>query len=207
MTPLVVRRLLGAACAVVVSVGAASCGIVPQLPRPTPRSASAGMPSPSTSTSTPIAVGLTQIPVARRALAPSLGGPTLTGSTLDIANLRGRIVVVNAWASWCDPCRGELPDLAAAARSNDPKLVTFVGLNVEDSLDGARSMSASAGLPYPSIVDAHGAMLARIPGVPPAAIPSTVVLDRQGRVAATVVGTVTPAALASTIAALVAERA
>lgn len=133
-------------------------------------------------------VGATSIAVPERVAAPPLSGATLEGGTLDLASLRGKVVVLNAWASWCGPCADEAPQLEAFSGSADPASIAVVGLNVSDRPGDARDFAATHGLAYPSIVDSDGALLATIPGVPPAALPSTVIIDEQGRIAASVIG-------------------
>jgi thiol-disulfide isomerase/thioredoxin len=115
-----------------------------------------------------------------------LAGPTLDGGTVDVAELRGTVVIVNNWASWCAPCRDEMPALVAASRAH-PELAV-VGVNVRDEHAAATAFAAELGIDFPVIVDADGSILRSIPGVPPAALPSTVILDRQGRIAARVIG-------------------
>ena len=117
--------------------------------------------------------------------------------------------MLNAWASWCEPCKTELPVLVAeakAAKAAHASSIAFVGLDVNDTEPGAADqMVARFDVSYPSIVDDGAKLLARIPGVPPEAIPSTVVIDRQGRVAARVIGEVKPGMLAPLLAELSAE--
>jgi thiol-disulfide isomerase/thioredoxin len=149
----------------------------------------AGMVSSSSASTTDEALGLTVVPAADRSALPPVAGTTLEGAPLDVASLRGKVVVLNNWASWCAPCQDELPVLASLARTAAPG-VAFVGLNVNDTEAAAKALVAKAGVPYPSIVDQKGRTLASLPGVPPAALPSTIVLDKQGRVAARVVGQV-----------------
>ena len=139
----------------------------------------------------PPVVGATAIPAPDRTPAPAIAGTTLTGEHLDLASMRGRVVVLNAWASWCGPCVDEAPQLEAFSASADPAAVAVVGLDVSDRSGDAKDFVQAHGLGYPSIVDSDGALLATIPGVPPAALPSTVVIDEQGRIAARVIGPTT----------------
>ena len=104
--------------------------------------------------------------------------------------------MLNNWASWCAPCRAEVPILVDAARERGDE-VAFVGLNVSDEEAAASAFVAETRMDYPSIVDPNGALLATIPGVPAKSLPSTIVIDRQGRVAARVIGEVTAEGLAS----------
>jgi thiol-disulfide isomerase/thioredoxin len=150
-------------------------------------------------------VGVESIAPADRQPMPALSGTTLDGSHLDLADLRGRVVVLNAWASWCAPCREEIPAFAALSGTADPADVAVVGLNVDDDPASASAFADEFAMAYPSIVDADGADLATIPGVPPKAIPSTVIIDRQGRVATRIIGGTDPDKLAGLVADVVAE--
>lgn len=136
-----------------------------------------------------VQVGTTRIAAPDREPAPSISGPTLDGGTLDLADLGGRVVVLNSWASWCAPCRDEVPILVEAARERGDEVV-FVGLNVSDEQAAASTFAAETGMGYPSILDPNGALLGTIPGVPAKSLPSTVVIDPQGRIAARVIGEV-----------------
>jgi thiol-disulfide isomerase/thioredoxin len=134
------------------------------------------------------AVGVTLIPVAQRVALPPLSGTDLNGTDLVINYSDARATVVNSWASWCAPCRVELPEFAQAALDPQFTDVNFIGLNVRDSLDAARAFSAD--LTFASLMDPDGVLLAQIPDVPPQALPSTVIADQQGRVAARIIGPV-----------------
>lgn len=118
-----------------------------------------------------------------------LTGEDLDGNQIDLGDLRGKPVIVNVWASWCPPCRVEQPDLNEAATELGDQ-VTFVGLNIRDgSQDNALAYVRNYDVPYPSIYSADGAGLLSFPGtLNPRSIPSTVVLDAQGRIAASVNG-------------------
>jgi len=180
------------------------CGLLPDLPAPN-RTTSTGAASAVPTATGDAVLGLTRYAVADRQPLPALAGATLDGHQLALSSLRGRVVVLNAWASWCEPCKSELPVLAAAARAAGPG-VAFVGLDVTDQSSGALAMNAADGVTYPSIVDSTGSLLRGIPGVPPTAIPSTVVLDRRGDVAARIIGAVKPGVLEPVLADLAAER-
>jgi thiol-disulfide isomerase/thioredoxin len=165
-------------------------------------------PSTSVAASGPgdVTVGMTRYAASERVAAPSISGTTLGGTALDLASLRGKVVVLNSWASWCGPCKDELPELVSLAKGSDLARVAFVGLDVKDEHDGAVAMAAAYGIPYPSIADPDGRLLLRVPGVPPDAVPSTVVLDREGRIAARVIGSVEKGQLEPVLADLVAEK-
>ena len=129
--------------------------------------------------------------------------PPIAGDTLCLASLRGRIVVLNDWASWCAPCREEIPALVDLAAANPD--ISFVGLNVSDEPAAARDFARRTGMTYPSIVDRDGALLATVPDVPAKSLPSTVIVDRQGRIAARTIGPIDAADITEIIAALRAE--
>lgn len=138
-------------------------------------------------------VGVTTYPIQDRTVAPALGGETLDGHAWSLAAKdRGHIVVINVWASWCGPCRGELPTLASAAKRLGPDDgVRFVGLDEQDRESHARSFAASAGVTYPNLVDRNGSLLRELRLLPGAAVPSTLVVDTHGRMAARVIGAIT----------------
>jgi thiol-disulfide isomerase/thioredoxin len=150
-------------------------------------------------------VGLTIIPSEDREQSIVIAGEAADGTELTTASLAGDIVVVNAWASWCPPCIEELPLLASAAEAYGDKGVTFLGLNSMDDPIAAASLLGSS--PYRSIDDRDGAILATIPGVPPRSLPSTIILDRQGRIAVRIIGPVRPGQLEGALETLITERA
>ena len=135
-------------------------------------------------------VGVTAYPVGQRPTIPDLSGPTLDGGSLALTSLRGKVVVLNVWASWCEPCRAESPVLARVARDTASGGVSFVGVDEQDRPEPARTFAASAGTTYQHLVDADGKLLASLRLVPSSGIPSTLVLDRTGHVAARVIGPV-----------------
>ena len=126
----------------------------------------------------------------------SFGGRTLDGTRFDVADHRGDVVVVNVWGSWCPPCIAEAKDLQGVWTQSEPKGVQFVGIDFRDNADSARAHERRFGITYPSIDDPSGSTLLQLRGsLPPRAIPSTLVLDRRGRVAARVLGQVRAATL------------
>ena len=150
-------------------------------------------------------VGVTVIPPSEREQSIVIAGEAADGTPLSTAQSGGDIVVVNAWASWCPPCIEELPYLASAATEYADQGVTFIGLNSMDDPIAAASLLGSS--PYRSIDDRDGAILATIPGVPPRSLPSTVILDQQGRIAVRIIGPVQPGQLEGVLEMLVAEPA
>ena len=137
-----------------------------------------------------------------------LSGTTLTDDPLDIADLRGHVVVINVWGSWCVPCREEAPVLARVSREYAGHGVRFVGVNVKDNRAAALAFEERYGIPYPSIEDRDGqALLALSQHVPAQAVPVTLVLDTDGRVAARVLGLVREATLRALLDGVLAEPA
>lgn len=151
-------------------------------------------------------VGTATFAPADREAMPPISGTTLEGTSVDLAQLAGKVVVLNAWASWCGPCKEEVPALVDLASSLDPAVATVVGLNVSDDPTAAAAFASEFDMPYPSIEDPKGAILPTIPGVPPAALPSTVVIDQQGRIAARIIGAADGADLARIVDSVAAEQ-
>ena len=147
------------------------------------------------------------VPAADRKPAPALAGTTLTGNRFDLGALRGKVVVLNVWASWCAPCRGEAPYLEQAYQATKNDGVAFVGLNTRDGPDNARAFERKFGITYPSVVDTYGQLLVAFRGtLPPAAIPTTLVIDREGRMAARALTPLTEPMLRDLLAPIIAER-
>jgi thiol-disulfide isomerase/thioredoxin len=128
---------------------------------------------------------------ADRKPAPRARGTTLDGEPFDLATLRGKVVVVNFWASWCAPCRGEAPALEQVYREHKAQGVEFAGVDIKDDPEPAKAFVRKFKVGYPSIVDQDGQVTLAFRDVPPNAVPSTLILDRQGRIAASVIGATT----------------
>jgi peroxiredoxin len=126
--------------------------------------------------------------LSKRQAAPSLAGTTLTGTQLDVAAMRGRVVVVNFYAQWCAPCRSEAGALRDAYAQTKSDGVEFVGVLFQDSAVNGRAYLNDAGLTYPSLDDSDGVLLTKFKNVNARTIPDTFVLDRSGRVAARWIG-------------------
>jgi thiol-disulfide isomerase/thioredoxin len=142
--------------------------------------------------------------VSDRRPAPQLQGELLDGSgTYDAGADDGKILVVNFWGSWCGPCVDEAPELEAVYTARADEGVSFVGINVRDEVDNARAFAAQH-FTYPSIFD-PSSRLALDFAVAPNAIPSTIVIDRQGRIAAIARGSVYYSDLDPLVAELLAE--
>ncbi len=143
---------------------------------------------------------------AQRQLAPEAVGLDLDGDPLKLSDFAGQVVVLNVWASWCAPCRAEAPALEEVALQFAGKGVQFIGLNTRDSQAAAQAFTRNFDVTYPSLVDTDGRIqLLFNDSLPPQAIPSTIVIDQQGRVAARALGTVTSATLRAMIEPLLDE--
>lgn len=147
------------------------------------------------------------VPAGDRVAAPALRAATVGGGTLSLASLRGRVVVLNVWASWCPPCRAEAPGLQAVADQTAARGVSVVGLDSRDNTVAAQAFTAAHAITYPSLVDPNGLLVLQLTQLPPQAIPSTLVIDRAGRVAARIVGPVTEPILLGVLRPVIAEHA
>lgn len=134
---------------------------------------------------------IVQIAPADRTDPVDIAGPSLDDKPVNLADLRGGVVVLNVWGSWCVPCRKEAPVLREAAEQLTD--VTFLGMSFrESSFDNARSFERQYGTPYPTIADTGAGVLA-LGRYAPISPPTTYVLDTLGRVAAVITGEVTSA--------------
>ncbi|RSS63412.1 TlpA family protein disulfide reductase [Streptomyces sp. WAC07061] len=155
----------------------------------------------------PAAAAAVAAPRARPS-APALTGSDLDGRPVSLPALRGDVVVLSVWGSGCGPCRAEADDLALLSGQLRGEEVRFLGINTRDrDRDAARSFVRAHGLGFPSLHDPTGALLRRFPPavLSPRTVPSTLVLDRRGRVAVAIGGAVSAEQLRPLVARLVAE--
>lgn len=135
-------------------------------------------------------------------------GTTDTGMTVSNDDFDGEVLVVNFWYAQCAPCRAEAPDLADLSMKHQGKGASFLGINIYDQPEEALAFARKFDITYPSIMDADAgtARLAFAGHAPPSAVPTTLVLDKEGRVAARFLGQITAASnLDTVIRELVAE--
>ena len=129
---------------------------------------------------------------ADRKPAPEVTGTDLTGASASLAKYRGKVVVLNFWASWCEPCRAESPTLQALYEKHKKSGTRFLGVNIKDDRTSALAFERKQKITYPSVYDQSGEIaLGFRETVPPKAIPSTIVVDAKGRVSGRIIGGVT----------------
>ncbi|MEU6948852.1 TlpA disulfide reductase family protein [Streptomyces sp. NPDC046316] len=154
--------------------------------------------------------GISTVAKGERTAPTKIAGETVDGEKLDIADLKGKVVVLNAWGSWCGPCRAEAPHFAKVANDLKAEGVEFVGLNTRDfNKQQAVTFEEDYEVPYPSLYDPAGKLI--LNGFPKGtlnlqAIPSTVVLDKDGKIAARALMALDEKKLRSMIEPLLAEK-
>ncbi|KAB1644968.1 TlpA family protein disulfide reductase [Gulosibacter chungangensis] len=146
---------------------------------------------------------------SERAEPVSYEGEIESGDTVSSADYAGEVVVMNFWYAACPPCRIEAPDLEQVNQDFADEGVNFLGVNVYDQAPTAESFNAEFGITYPSILDVDSASvrLAFSDNVPPQAIPSTLVIDQNGSVAAVIRGIADPSVLTEMINTVLEEQA
>ena len=147
------------------------------------------------------------IAAAKRKQAGPATGTLLGGGGWKLSALRGDVVVVNYWATWCAPCRVETPNLQKVYTAWKPKGVTFVGIDVKEAnRSPVRAFVKDNAVTYPIVFDEGAKTALQIGHLPLQGLPNTVIIDKQGRVAAVYVGNVLPADLEPVLASLTTER-
>ena len=141
-----------------------------------------------------------------RPAAPEFTATTLTGSKLSFSAYRGKVVVLNFWGSWCVPCREEASTLSQVAAQYQPSGVSFLGVDVRDTVASAEAFAHSFHITYPSVSDPSSVITLDFTAVVPiAGTPTTLVIDRTGHVAGAVFGTVTYPELTAILAKVTAK--
>ena len=146
-----------------------------------------------------IAAEMESMPSAAPVFAATL--VDFDGKPVPLAELKGKLVVLNFWATWCGPCRTEIPHLIEAQEKYGPHGVVFIGAAVEDKADSVRDFGKAYGINYTLAMAGkdQGIALLRALGNKIAGLPFTIVLDRQGNIVAAKRGIMTPALLQKTL--------
>ena len=144
---------------------------------------------------------VTEISESERGDSISFAGTTEAAEEISSADFDGDVLVVNFWYASCAPCRAEAPQLQELSAEYDGNGARFIGVNVYDQADTATSFNDTYGITYPSIMDVQdGAVKLAFTGtVPPKAVPTTLVLDKEGRVAARILGQLKDASILDTL--------
>lgn len=148
-------------------------------------------------------------PPSSRGTIRGLSGPDLmtAGKTTALADFGGKVVVINLWGQWCGPCRGEAPALESVYTATQPQGVQFLGIDVRDEQKAAQDFVIDRKVTYPSIFDPPMRTLIALGGkFPTSVIPSTLVLDRQHRVAAVFLRAITVADLQPVVERVAGEK-
>ena len=185
MTARATARYAGCLAAVVVLLGAGACS---SDPNSVAAQAKAGDQKGYVSGDGAVET----IPAADRAEPVTLEGALLDGGSWASASARGKdVVVLNVWGSWCAPCVAEAPDLQKvwSGLQADGKPVQFMGIDFREGPEAGAAFSKKTGLTYPSLTDKPGLHVLALQGKAPT-VPTTLVLDTQGRIAARVNGPV-----------------
>ncbi|NRQ51747.1 TlpA family protein disulfide reductase [Aeromicrobium stalagmiti] len=149
---------------------------------------------------------ITRIEPDQRKPAPDLAGDDLDGNPISLAAMKGKVVVVNVWGSWCPPCRKEQPVLSKVSTNLRPQGVEFLGIAVRESAATSKAYTDAKQVPYPSISDSGGKLLLGFASsLPAVAVPTTYVIDKQGRVATRLLDVATEATLTSLVTEIVQE--
>jgi peroxiredoxin len=145
-------------------------------------------------------------PAADRKPAGSFTGQLLDGGTTSLAATKGKVVVINFWATWCGPCTTETPQFDLVYRSIKARGVDFLGIDTKDVKSNAQSFVKTYDISYPIVFDEQGETALRLGNLPAAALPFTVLIDKQGRVAAVYIVRLAAKDLTGALDKLLAER-
>ncbi|GAB3134576.1 TlpA family protein disulfide reductase [Marisediminicola antarctica] len=145
--------------------------------------------------------GILEVPEADRAGPISFAGETDAGEPFASTDFAGEVLVVNFWYAGCAPCRAEAPDLDALAQQYEGNGASFVGVNIYDGAETSLAFARKFGVTYPSLLDnkTGEVRLAFAGEIPPQAVPTTFVLDAEGRIAARILGQLQERSILDTI--------
>jgi thiol-disulfide isomerase/thioredoxin len=150
---------------------------------------------------------LTFVAAGHRQAVHGIAGRLLDGRHFDLAAWRGKVVVVNFWGQWCAPCQAEADALQKVYADNTARGVEFLGVDVKDDPASGRAFERQHHITYPSLDDPSNLLALRFAGMTPNATPTTLVLDRNGRIAARQTGQILYTQLRDLVARIVAEPA
>lgn len=187
-----VRRAVGVALAAVLAVGLSACA---------PDAVSDSFLSGDNTGYVAADGAIQEIPPAEREDPVVYGGVTENGDEFRSSDIEGKVTVVNFWYAGCAPCRLEAEDLESVWQEHGGDDVAFVGINTRDQADTAKAFADEFGVTYPSLIDVDTAeaKLAFAASIPIQATPTTLVLDKQGRVAARIIGPIDGTSILSTL--------
>ncbi|MCA1223858.1 TlpA family protein disulfide reductase [Streptomyces sp. 8L] len=154
--------------------------------------------------------GTVTVPKGQRQFPREIRGETIEGKNFNVADLKAKVVVINVWGSWCPPCRAEAPHFSKVAQETESKGVAFVGIDTREANRGqALAFQKDFGIKYSSLYDPTGKVI--LNGFPkgslnPQAIPSTIILDRHGRIAARALRELTEESLRKMLKPLILEK-
>lgn len=201
MADVLSRRLLVAACAALIAAVLAGCSGGNSSNAST---ATEGSGEFDFEGNTPLGE---LIPPQARQAAPSFRGELLDGTPFTSTSLTGDVAVLNFWGSWCAPCRVETPEFQAVYADVADSGVQFLGIDVKDDRQLAEAFVDRVGAEYPSIFDPRGEVALAFRGFPANVVPSTILIDPEGQVAAVYVAVVPEQELRRAIDQLLAEQA
>jgi peroxiredoxin len=153
--------------------------------------------------------GISTVEKGERDPAPDLSGKTIDNKQLAVSSFKGKVVVLNVWGSWCAPCRAEAPNFQKVSTDLEAQGVQFVGINVADAKESsALAFEKTYGVTYPSLYDPSSRLMLRFKKgtLNLQAIPSTLVLDREGKIAARSLAALSEEKLRSMIDPVLAEK-
>jgi peroxiredoxin len=151
---------------------------------------------------------LRRVPAAQREDAPDFSGTTVDGRPIRLSDYRGDVVVVNAWATWCGPCRAESPALDKVQRELKEQGVRVLGVSYNAGRKNALAFQKELKLSYPSLHDPGGRQFLKLPRglVNPQLLPFTLYIDREGRIAGATQAPVTTDDVRSAVTPILKEK-
>lgn len=129
--------------------------------------------------------------------APAFSLPALDGKTYEVGGKRDKVLLLNFWASWCDPCKEEAPELKALAEKYKDSLDIYaVNVTLYDKLDEAKAFVEEYGYTFPVLLDEKEEVYRMFNGI---AFPTNVLIDEQGVIRDVIVGVIPPEELEAKI--------